>query len=282
MQDWKAISSQVTDAMNAHVKAFVAPISTSMGAAGRHVGTGNYVMQRGRRILLSCEHVLVVGRHCRFDGSTKVWDHQGECFYDKGIDTAFIDISDNAWDATPHGAHTVPYGRFAARHETIGHEEILFFRGYAGENSQFMVDTLGAIASGYGTQEVKGTGDETYFEIFWQPAMMQLTAGTSEEVRSRVKYNDPRGFSGSLVWNTRYVETTRAGKVWSPSDAVVVGMVQQWLPDAKRIRVLRIEHARLWLDRHTPRWTLARLGGSVWRWIKPYLPSWAIGERGYR
>jgi hypothetical protein len=34
---------------------------------------------------------------------------------------------------------------------------------------------------------------------------------------------DPHAMSGSLVWNTRFVETTLAGTVWSPTDAVVTG-----------------------------------------------------------
>ncbi|RRN64700.1 hypothetical protein [Caulobacter sp. 602-1] len=251
-QEWQVISSQVTDAMNVHVKPFVAPISASMGAGGRHVGTGTYVTQGGRRTLLSCEHVLAVGRHYRFSGSEKVWGHQAEWSYDKALDVAFLDVPDEPWDAFPHDAQAVPYQRFAERHHTIGNEEILFFRGYAGENSQFLVDTLEANASGYGTQEVRDTGDGDHFEIFWEPTSTRLTAGTSEEARQRVKYRDPHGFSGSLVWNTRYCEVTRAGETWAPAEAVVVGMVQQWLPGAKRLRVLRVEHVRNWLDLQTP------------------------------
>lgn len=261
--EWKAINDAVVTQMNRHTQGFLSPVSTSVGYAGRHVGTGTFVLQRGRRLLLSCEHVLSVGQDYRFYGTDKVWGRRGSVHAAKGLDLAFLDIDDEAWFRIPHEAKVVSYLRFAKRYETICPEELLFLRGYAGENSRFLIDTLTSNVSGYLSQEVKGTGTAGFFEIFWDPQQTQYSVGTPSGARSHVAYRDPQGFSGSLVWNTRYLEVTQAGGRWTPGDAVVVGMVQSWDPTTRSLLVRRVEHLRRWLDETTPRWTLVRALSAV-------------------
>ena len=64
--------------------------------------------------------------------------------------------------------------------------------------------------------------------MFWDPSKTQHTAATSQEAREAVKFSDPRGLSGSLVWNTRYLEVTQAGGTWTPNKAVVTGLLRRW------------------------------------------------------
>lgn len=258
LSEWKAINDTVADEMNRHTKPFTSPISASIGSAGRHVGTGSFLMQRGRRLLLSCAHVFASGKHYRFNGTDKVWDPGAPVRESLLLDLAFIDIGDRAWSMVQHQAQAFPYARFAKRYEIACPEELLFFRGFAGENSSFMIDTLTSNASGYVSQEVKGSGSDQFFEIFWDPGKTQYSAGSSNEARNQIRYLDPHGFSGSLVWNTRYLELTQAGKRWTPRDAVVVGMAQRWDEIAKTLLVRRVEHMRPWLDDMTPRWTAGR------------------------
>lgn len=54
--------------------------------------------------------------------------------------------------------------------------------------------------------------------------------------------------SGSLVWNTRYLETRESGRNWSPDDAVVTGLLRRWDEKTKTLLVYRVEHVRTWLD----------------------------------
>ena len=64
------------------------------------------------------------------------------------------------------------------------------------------------------------------------------------EERSKVKHENARGLSGSLVWNTRYLEVMKAGGQWTPTDAVVSGMAQRWDDEAETLLIYRVEHIR--------------------------------------
>jgi hypothetical protein len=57
---------------------------------------------------------------------------------------------------------------------------------------------------------------------------------------------DPHAMSGSLVWNTRFVEMSRRNEHWSPGDAVVTGLLWSW-PDESKIVATRIEYVRSFL-----------------------------------
>jgi hypothetical protein len=61
-------------------------------------------------------------------------------------------------------------------------------------------------------------------------------------------HEDPHGFSGSLVWNTQYVEKSATGAEWSPDDAVITGLLQWHIPERKTVVALRVEHIRTWLS----------------------------------
>ena len=127
--------------------------------------------------------------------------------------------------------------------------EILFFRGYAFENSHYGFGVHEANGSGYCSQEkVVSQPDPQIFEMFWEPEKTEFTEGAPAEVRENVKYNNPEGFSGSLVWNTRLMEVEAAGRRWSPDDAVVTGLLRRWDPNTKTLLVLRIEHLRTWIE----------------------------------
>jgi hypothetical protein len=76
---------------------------------------------------------------------------------------------------------------------------------------------------------------------------MEFTPGTSEEMKKTIQHNDPRGLSGSLVWNTRYVERKAAGQQWKPEDSIVTGLLRWHLPDRQTVAALRVEHLRAWL-----------------------------------
>ena len=103
--------------------------------------------------------------------------------------------------------------------------------------------------TGYSSQEKEVEAiDRQVFEMFWEPNKTTFSEGTTEEEKYIIKYDDPQGFSGSLVWNTRYVERMSAGKDWSPEHAVVSGLLVEWNPCTKTIIALRVEHVRSWLE----------------------------------
>lgn len=54
----------------------------------------------------------------------------------------------------------------------------------------------------------------------------------------------PKGMSGSLLWNTRFVETTREGEEWSPANATVCGVVWAALGNPEVVLATKIEYVR--------------------------------------
>jgi hypothetical protein len=248
--EWKKINDQVTDAMLAHTRPYVTPLGTETDRLVRLVGTGSYVQHEARRILLTCEHVArEQPMHHRFHGCDDVFRHPGPWTMDKHpIDAAFAAIEDPVRRASVHQADAIPLSRFAQWHRLSQPEEMLFFRGYAGENAHYAFGVHQTNGSGYCTQEKIDTGDHAIFELFWEPENTQVTAGTSAEAKAEMRWEVPRGFSGSLVWNTRYLEVTGQGEDWSPEDAVVTGLLRRWDEDARTLLVWRVEHLRTWLN----------------------------------
>tara|TARA_R110002072_G_scaffold86774_2_gene195745 strand:+ start:12063 stop:12380 length:318 start_codon:yes stop_codon:yes gene_type:complete len=96
-------------------------------------------------------------------------------------------------------------GRFAPRHQPV-EKELFFFRGVADENVSVGAMHARVIMTGYCSQEDTQGGIADIFELLWDPEKTTVTLGTSQEVRAMFKHYDPADFSGSLVWNTRFVE----------------------------------------------------------------------------
>ncbi|WP_156668673.1 hypothetical protein [Rhizobium aegyptiacum] len=249
-QQWKTTCDQVADAMLVHTRPFVTPLGTEDDRNVRLVGTGTYVAHENRRFLLTCEHVAhVQPMHYRLYGNDDVFEHQGPWIMERHpVDAAFAPISAPAWAACSHQAQSVPYERFAQLHAPIERAEILFFRGFSGENARYAFGVHQTNGSGYATQEKDNTGDAGIFELFWEPKKTRFTSRTTPEATAEMKFEDAGGFSGSLVWNTRYLEVTRQGGQWTPADAVVTGLLQRWDTATKTLLAWRVEHLRAWLE----------------------------------
>ena len=134
------------------------------------------------------------------------------------------------------------------KHNPTTPEEVLFFYGWTGENARYGFGVHETIGTGYCSQEIKGSGDREYFEVFWDPQKTIIDKETDSEHNIQINIDDPRGFSGSLVWNTRYCEVTSQKKQWSPTDAVATGLLQRWNQKKKSLMVWRSERLREWID----------------------------------
>lgn len=251
---WREICDQVTNSMLVYTRPFVTPLGTETDRTVRLVGTGSYVCRHKYRLLLTCEHVAIEQpMHYRFNGSDDVFEHRGSWTMDKHpVDAAFAMLSDPAWQACAHLAQAVPYSRFAQKHAPCNQAELLFFRGYAGENAHYAFGVHQTNGTGYCTQEKANTGDEEIFELFWEPDKTQISSQTLSEASAEMKFEVAGGFSGSLVWNTRYLEVSGQGQQWSPEDAVVTGLLRRWDEDTKTLLVWRVEHLRSWIETHVP------------------------------
>ena len=248
-QEWIKICEKVTNEMLEYTKPFVTPLSTETDRDVRLVGTGSYVLLKPHRILLTCEHVASgQPMNYRFRGSEDVFKYNGQWTADKHpIDTAFACISNDAWEACSHQAHPIPFERFAQKHALADPAEILFFRGFGGGNARFAFGVHQTNGTGYSSQEKHNSGDNQIFEIFWEPENTKLTGQTSPETEREIKFNVAGGFSGSLVWNTRYLEISKKKQKWTPEHAVVTGILRRWDQDTKTLLAWRVEHLRHWI-----------------------------------
>lgn len=140
----------------------------------------------------------------------------------------------------------MPRSLFATKHAPV-EKELLFFRGLAGENARLAFGVFDRALTGYCSQEVPNGGDGQIFEILWSPPNTTITAGTDTRVRSTIRYNDAQGYSGSLVWNTRFVEMGCDSNKWSPEVAQVTGLLRRWDTTTASLLAWRVEHLLAWL-----------------------------------
>ncbi|MBC9246039.1 hypothetical protein H4P12_04785 [Paracoccus sp. 11-3] len=197
--EWRKICEEVTEAMLAHTRPFVTPLGTETDRAVRLVGTGSYVSRKASRLLVTCQHVACVQpMHYRLHGADDVFEHREAWTMDRHpIDAAITTIGDTAWNACTHRAQAIPFSRFANIHAPADRAELLFFRGFSGENARYAFGVHQTNGTGYCTQEKADAGDAEIFEIFWEPDNTQLSSQTSAEASAEVQFEDAGGFSGS-------------------------------------------------------------------------------------
>lgn len=255
---WDLTVNNVTDQMKTFTRPFVTPLVHEPLQGDPIFGSGTYVdlpMQKahGRR-LITCEHVVrhQPQQHRPFECDPLRELIGAVCSDRDPRDVATVTVADPVWYRDPHQGSALPFGKFATRHAPVPHE-VLFFRGLAGENAYLGFGNLDAIVTGYSGQEKPGSGNSEIFEIEWEPTGTKITTGTTSSIAKRVKFDDPSGFSGSLVWNTRFVELGSNLQRWSPADAVVTGLLRRWDTQSKTLLVWRVEHLRSWLSSR-PSW----------------------------
>jgi len=248
-EEWKQRTDQVTDAMKEFTRPFVTMLVSRAGAA-LQIGTGTFVDHGGTK-LLTCEHVA------RFDPKGIYVDGAGygeleklgSWDLDASVDVALASLPQATWSAISGRAGLLSTGKFARRHEAV-YRELFFFRGIAHQNANVSAFGTEATLTGYCSQRVPGTADPKIIEIEWNPERAQFTTGTAPEVARRIRKDDPAGFSGSLVWNTRFVRRGSDLRKWKPTDAVVMGLLRRFDDKRNRLLVLKQEHLWTWLQSH--------------------------------
>jgi hypothetical protein len=126
--------------------------------------------------------------------------------------------------------------------------EILFFQGFPGQNTSLNYEGVTAIPLAYATYEIES---KEIIEKFHTDFDMDFHFSIVYTSTDSVSMNDEdplskppiaKGLSGSLVWDTKYVECLRLGKKWSPELARVTGIIWGWDKKNEAIFATRIEH----------------------------------------
>jgi len=244
---WKQLCDHVANGMKIHTRPFVTPLIEDVIGKPPHIGTGTYLDRDGIE-LLTCEHVAKHDPFLhQFNGHQPLLNLPVTWRKDPPpVDAAIATIAGSHWKSVQHAAVPLSMGRFASLHQPVEHE-ILFFRGVAGQNVSVGANHARVTMTGYCSQEKPGSGNADIFEILWHPQGTTLTSATDPEVRSHFQYDDPAGFSGSLVWNTRFVELGCNLQTWTPNDAMVTGLLRRWDTTTKTLLSWRVEHLLAWL-----------------------------------
>lgn len=213
-------------------------------------GTGSFVDVDGAKLLLSNEHVIK-NEGLRY--SLPEHDRYVRGAYLKHtvshpIDIGVSRITNDIWEVNGGDAYAIPLSRFALNHVTYPHE-ILWTAGYPGARVVQLCETH-AVAQVLSTQEyIFPEGEvphelfdpEYHFGVAYSPAKAQRI--DQSVISNSPGLSDPHGLSGSLVWNSRRLECFYEGRSWSPSMALVTGMIWGW-PSSDYLIATKVEHFR--------------------------------------
>ncbi|MES2299940.1 MAG: hypothetical protein V4582_23070 [Pseudomonadota bacterium] len=217
-------------------------------------GTGAFVEVSGVRLLVSNDHVIEKeGLHHSFFGFDRFVPAASQRYgLGAPIDVGAATVSPSVWAQNGTQASSVPFQRFADRHETVPHE-ILWMAGYPGARVRQLGNYSYSVCQALPTQEYlfhegaephEKFDPDYHFAIAYSPERAQPfeTSGSSRSPG----LSDPHGLSGSLVWNTRRLECFYTNQPWSPNLAVVTGIVWAW-PKSNYLIATRVEHIRQFL-----------------------------------
>lgn len=243
-EEWSRIFSDVADRMNDHVRSFVMPMSHASARDVRLVGTGTFIRGMSGTMIITCEHVArEVPLNFRPHGREEVYCYGGEW-------KLFAEPIDAAWTtgslaAPVSPAKVVQPHQVAMHHDLAQPEELLFFYGYSDENSSYGFGVHQTNGIGYVTQQNRDAKPgPNAIELLWPNGKHEWSEGTTEEVRRKICFDNPAGFSGSLVWNTRFLETGGDLKQWTPDQAVVTALLKRFVPNEGILLASPIEAVR--------------------------------------
>ncbi|MCK1394308.1 hypothetical protein [Bradyrhizobium sp. 1] len=238
------------------VSNFTVPIALSMNdKGGKHLGTGSFVGLGGTTALVSCEHVLGKRKnniltHWVRDQDRYIAIDGPEAYIVEPIDAAAAGISPVLWDEHWRKSDAIPEDRLAIVHDAVPNE-LFFVFGFAEENSEFFFDTLRVDGTAYLCREAKlpsqpRLDQQIHFELEYNRDLATKVFGDHD-------LPNPSGMSGSLVWNTRFMECAMVGKDWTPGYSDVAGMVWFW-NENDVIAATRVEYIRSFLLRVATAW----------------------------
>jgi hypothetical protein len=220
-EEWDVAMPALTLAMTNHLKRYRTPIFV---ANARRAGARLGVRFDGQDQLM-----VLIGDHVELPWP---WD------------LALIPVSDEAWGAVEHTALAITVDQILPVHAAAP-TEVFVFSGYAGERTHFVFGEMQFGASTSLAREVELGADPEIDPVF-HFGLAYLPDKATSVVGDRGLPN-PKGMSGSTVWNTRFVEARLNGQAWSPELAAVTGVVFGWPSGQGSIAATRAEHVRSFL-----------------------------------
>lgn len=235
-EEWKETCDKITGAMLEFARPFACPLSHGTDKAVRLVGTGNLVEVDSRPTIITCDHVAVEAPlNYRFMHSQDVFAYRESWLSEK-------EPTDVAWTSAQIAPISNKHKPISSKCISLKHSaefrgELMFFFGFSGENSSFAFDHHVTNGIGFLTQQAEPVrSDIEDIELIWPSGRQEWSTSTTEAAKKAVRFNDPRGLSGSFVWNTRFIESGATLDSWNPLESRVTGMLKRF--DDKRSLLL--------------------------------------------
>ncbi len=291
---WNELCEAVRNAMASLVAICVTPIGYSESLdRGIAWATGNYVQFHGVPYLLTNEHVFdeAVGGHLsHFPGSTEYYVLLNSTVL---ADPWPVDVALTRVELGRGGAEKepVPASFFDERYQPVT-SELLLWIGFPGSEARRneLVTDFNRHCTWFGTpldppgfpmlmQQVPSSPsnlrayDAEKHIIIHYPAKALKYPG-----EAAVDVPNPKGMSGSLLWDTKFVARTTSGQQWTADDARVCGVIWAAHDKPEVVVATKIEYIRPslvhflreecayfhWIDRGRP------LGDDLidWQWAE--------------
>lgn len=249
-EEWAAAAANVTRQMFEYVAPFCTAISQHRGDHGEAWGTGSFLRFGNGAVILTNEHVAEVRsaeNHLIYPLGNDDEMHfvrGNHVSYGWPFDIALLPVAKEIWSGGKHRAKAITPDLIALAHNPVPNE-LLMFAGFSDKRSGFYFDTLVSRGTTSLSREVPLPTDERFnsrfhFGLDYRPEFATKAVGSTD-----LPY--PPGFSGSAVWNTRFVETKMADKKWTPELAQVTGLVWGWPDKIGHIVATRSEYIRSFL-----------------------------------
>lgn len=252
--EWERAVPQVTKDMHEYAFSYSTSIARHMddegGAYGEAWGTGSYLRLGDRTFILTNEHVaktrsdaqLLIHHLAGEEQLQPIHGDHFECPWP--FDVALLPVAEEVWDDRPKTVNAITIDQIAFAHAPAN-TEIFTFAGYSGERGDFMFDTLIARGTSSTSREIILPQDERFNARFH--IGLDYKPDLAHNVVGEYGLPLPPGFSGSTVWNTRFVESRIAGVSWTPEQAVVTGVIWGWPSEASCLVATRVEYVRSFL-----------------------------------
>lgn len=286
-QDWQATCCAVCSMMADLVWPTVTPISVSAdGIDGEALGSGTYLAIRGAPYLITADHVVEeskgrylahlldpdenyvsIGRYVQraswpVDVALVRVPWLADSENRKALSTSCLDIVFNPVDNELLFWLGFP-GSTAGRHDPITEPK----RRY----SHF--GTLHTVGVPMIVQVPREVGiDSPDFLSAMHVAVHYPTAAVRKAGEDDVELSNPEGMSGSLLWDTKFIQSRSNNIEWDPSMARVCGIVWGATNYPDRVLATKIEFVRAALLR------FVQEEAAYYRWISRGCPLWAETE----
>ena len=248
----KALLGNIGVALRKRAERHLTPILyLTTDNAAEMLGTGFYFNDGKANHLLTCEHVTREGASRQL---LLLFEGQEQTVFGPRSDTSQLPedlslaaIEEEVWSLNVGGTSSgLTIDDISSAHCPV-EGELLFFLGVPGYGSTHIAHWSMTFANAHPAilPEVPSLDcdPQFVFRLPYRPWEMEDVQGGRDEMPP-----DPHGFSGSLVWNTRYMEVTRQGGDWTPDAAQVTGMIQRWDSARAELMCCKCETIRAFID----------------------------------